>query len=59
VHSIGTAAAKIHSADLYHRRELYGGQFSIGVGYERRESATPEFDGDDMRGFVQWSKEFE
>ncbi|MGH8251508.1 MAG: capsule assembly Wzi family protein, partial [Steroidobacteraceae bacterium] len=38
VHSVATAAARIRSADLYHRRALWGGELSIGIGYERRES---------------------
>jgi hypothetical protein len=58
VHSVAAAAAKIRSADLYHRRTLYGGEFSIGVGYERLESDTAALERDDARGFVQWTREF-
>jgi hypothetical protein len=59
VHSIATAAAKIHSADLYHRRAILGGEFKIGLGYERRESDVIALESDGARGFVQWTKEFE
>jgi hypothetical protein len=59
VHSIATAAAKIHSADLYHRRAMLGGEFKIGLGYERRESDVIALESDGARGFVQWTWEFE
>jgi hypothetical protein len=59
VHSIATAAAKIHSADLYHRRSLWGGELAIAVGYEQREMETPALDTEDVRGFAQWTWEFE
>jgi Capsule assembly protein Wzi len=59
VHSVEPAAAKIHSADLYHRRSLWGGELAIAVGYERRERELPARDAGDVRGFVQWTWEFE
>lgn len=59
VHSVATTAAKIHSADLYHRRAMLGGDIKIGLGYERRESDVTALESDGARGFVQWTWEFE
>jgi hypothetical protein len=59
VHSISTAAAKIRSADLYHRRALWGGELAIAAGYEQRETDATAADTEDVRGFVQWTWEFE
>ncbi len=59
VHSVMTGAGEIHSADLYHRRALWGGELAIAVGYERRETETPALENDDVRGFAQWTWEFE
>ena len=59
VHSVSTVAAKIRSADLYHRRTLFSGELKLGLGYEERESADAGFEGDDIRGFVQWARQFE
>jgi hypothetical protein len=60
VHSVAAAAAKIRSADLYHRRSLLDGELSIGLGFERRESGGgTTAQRDDLRGFVQWRKEFD
>lgn len=59
VHSVEPAAARIDSADLYHRRALLGGELSIGVGYERRDRQGAGTDTDDVRGFVQWTGEFQ
>lgn len=59
VHSVEPAAARIRSADLYHRRALWGGELAIAVGYERRERDAPARDSGDARGFVQWTWEFE
>jgi hypothetical protein len=59
VHSVEPAAAKIRSADLYHRRSLWGGDLSLAIGYERREREGPPDDSEDLRGFVQWTWEFQ
>ena len=59
VHSVEPAAAKIRSADLYHRRSLWGGDLSLAVGYEKREREGPPGDSEDLRGFVQWTREFQ
>lgn len=55
VHSVEPEAARIDSADLYHRRSLWGGDLSVGVGYERRDREGAAPDTDDVRGFVQWT----
>ena len=59
VHSVEPAAAKIRSADLYHRRPLWGGDLGAAVGYEQREREGPPGDSEDVRGFVQWTWEFQ
>jgi hypothetical protein len=59
VHSVEPAAARIRSADLYHRRPLWGGDLSVAVGYEERERGGPPGDSQDVRGFVTWTWEFQ
>ena len=59
VHSVARFATKIRSADVYHRRQLLGGDLKVGLGYEERESAAPGLSQDDVRGFVQWEGRFE
>jgi hypothetical protein len=59
VHSQVPVAAKIHSADLYHRRALWGGELAVSVGYERRESDDPALESSDARGYLQWTRDFE
>jgi hypothetical protein len=57
VHSVSLVAQEIESADLEHRRELFGGDLWISLGYERRDGGADE--GDDVRGFVRYVREFE
>jgi len=59
VHSVALQAAKIRSADLYHRRTLLGGELSLAIGYERREANAIGLDNDDVRGLLQWRRGFE
>ncbi len=59
VHSVEPAATRIRSADLYHRRAVWGGELAIAAGYERRERDAPGLDTEDVRGFVQWTRQFE
>jgi hypothetical protein len=59
VHSVEPAAAKIRSADLYHRRSLWGGDLSLAIGYEQRERGDSPADSEDLRGFMQWTWEFQ
>lgn len=59
VHSVSDVAASIRSADLYHRREFAGGDLWIGIGYEERDSTPATEDTEDIRGFLQWSANFE
>ena len=58
VHSVTPVATRLRSADVYHRRDLLGGDLTVGLGYEQRESATTGLDSDDLRGFVQWARQF-
>jgi hypothetical protein len=59
VHSVSAVAATIRSADLYHRRSFAGGDLRLGIGYEERDSALDAEDGEDVRGYLQWSASFE
>jgi capsule assembly protein Wzi len=59
VHSVEPGAARIRSADIRHRRLLWGGDLAVGVGYERRERDAPARDSSDARGFLQWTRQFE
>jgi hypothetical protein len=59
VHSVEAAAARIRSADLYHRRPLFGGSLSLAVGFEERRRQGPPGDTDDLRAFVEWQREFQ
>jgi hypothetical protein len=57
VHSVEREAARIRSADLYHRRSLWGGELGLAVGYEERDRQAGD-DESGLRGFVQWKREF-
>jgi hypothetical protein len=59
VHSVAQFATKIQSADVYHRRELLGGDLKVGVGYERWDSSQIRQDSNDVRGFVEWARAFD
>ncbi len=59
VHSVSPLEVRIESADLYHRRALLGGELSLAIGYERRESSALGLDEGDVRGLVQWRMELE
>jgi hypothetical protein len=58
IHTVSPTAAKIRSADLYHRRSLLGGDLNLGLGYERRETEATGSTDEDVRAFVQWRREF-
>jgi len=59
VHSVSPVAAKIRSADLYHRRALFGGELTAGVGYEQTESGSPPGGTDGtLRAHLQWRQRF-
>jgi hypothetical protein len=59
VQSVSSVAARIKSADVYHRRILLGGDLKLGIGYEDWDSSTTGADSSDLRGMVEWSKQFE
>ncbi len=58
VHSVVLEATRIRSADLYHRRTLLGGELEIAVGYEEREPDATGLSEGDLRGLLQWRKDF-
>jgi hypothetical protein len=58
VHSVARYATKIRSADLYHRRELLGGDLRLGIGYAERESELAGEDDGAIRGFAGWTWQF-
>ena len=57
VQSVSSVAAKIRSADVYHRRMLLGGDLKLGIGYEKWDSSTTN--SNDLRGMAEWSKQSE
>ena len=57
VQSVSSVAAKIRSADVYHRRMLLGGDLKLGIGYEEWDSST--MNSADLRGMVEWSRQFQ
>ena len=59
VHSVSGVAARIQSADVYHRRQLLGGDLKLGIGFENWDSSAPGSDSSDLRGFLEWSTQFE
>lgn len=59
VQSVARFATRIRSADVYHRRRLFGGDLKVGIGYEERASSVPGQDSDDLRGFVEWARAFD
>ena len=59
VHSVARFATKIRSADVYHRRMLFGGDLKIGIGYEERDSSMLNVDSGDLRGLVEWARQFQ
>lgn len=59
VHSVALQATEIRSADLYHRRSLFGGELSVGVGFESREPDDGTSGSDDFRAFVKWGGQFQ
>lgn len=58
VHSVASGPLKLNSADLYHRRRFLEGDLSIGLGFEQRESFILGRDGDDVRAYAQWKRQF-
>jgi len=59
VHSVTRFATEIRSADVYHRRILFGGDLKVGVGYDERDSVALGQDSDDLRGYVEWARAFD
>jgi hypothetical protein len=55
VHSVEPAAGQIRTADLYHRRALWGGELALSVGFEQTERTAAPGDEDGVRGLVQWT----
>jgi hypothetical protein len=43
---------------VYHRRELFGGDLLVGLGYEQRDPVAPGPGSSDVRGFVEWTGQF-
>jgi len=58
VHSISLVPQEILSLDVHHRRELFGGDLRVGIGYEERDAAEGGVDQEDFRGYLQWSGRF-
>lgn len=58
VHSVTPLEADFWSADLYHRRVLFGGALKLGLGYEERPSDVPFLGSGGLRGWMEWSAQF-
>jgi hypothetical protein len=56
---VSPVAIKIVSADVYHRRDLLGGDLKVGIGYEQRDPVAPGPGAGDVRGFVEWARLFQ
>lgn len=59
VQSVSSVAAKIRSADVYHRRMLFGGDLKVGIGFEELDSSVATESEEDVRGFIQWTTRFD
>jgi hypothetical protein len=59
LHSVARFATRIGSADVYHRRLLLGGGLKLGIGYEERSSSVTGLKTNDLRGFAEWSRQFD
>lgn len=59
VHSVAAIATEIRSADVYYRRMLFDGDLKLGLGYEERQSSATNINSGDLRGFAEWSRQFE
>jgi hypothetical protein len=57
-HSVSPVRDEIRSIDLHHRRELFGGDLRVGIGYEERELDENDDRQDGFRGYLQWSGRF-
>ncbi len=56
-HSVAQFATRIESADLFHRRPLFGGGLKLGIGYEKRSPSATGPHTEELRGFVEWSRQ--
>ena len=56
VHSVSLVRDELRSMDLHHRRELFGGDLRVGIGYEERDLEQPG-DQDRLQGIpaMVWS----
>ena len=57
VHSVSPVRDELSSIDLHHRRELFGGDLRVGIGYEERDLEQPGVR-DGFRGYLRWSGRF-
>ncbi len=57
VHSVSPVRDELRSVDLHHRRELFGGDLRVGIGYEERDVVQPGVQ-DGFRGYLRWSGRF-
>ena len=59
VHSVARFSTRLRSADVYHRRQLMGGDLALGLGYEDRDPVGSQGTDGDLRGFLQWTGRFD
>jgi hypothetical protein len=58
-HTTAPLATDWESVDLYHRRELFGGNLAAGIGFERREVPSLPSADDKWRLTAEWVTEFQ
>jgi hypothetical protein len=57
-HTTAPLATDLESVDLYHRRDLFGGNLTAGIGFERREVPSLSSLDDEWRVSAEWAREF-
>jgi hypothetical protein len=55
-HTVASLATQLDSIDLLHRREMLGGYFTGGVGFERREIESLSSSQEDWRLTAEWRR---
>ncbi len=57
-HTVAPLAAKLTNIELSHGRELTAGRLQVGIGFDDYGRAPRGSSASQVRGFVQWSREF-
>jgi hypothetical protein len=57
-HTLAPLATDMWGVDLYHRRELFDGRLTAGIGFESREPASVSSRDDQWRVMAEWTRDF-